>query len=68
MEEHCLRFTGHDAQDEIRMAGLDDHPFLPLSLFWPELAVEFPHSVIRAFAAVAVTGARTGGVNGPEIP
>ncbi|MEO3853930.1 hypothetical protein [Acrocarpospora sp. B8E8] len=47
---------------------MDDHPFFLLSLFQPELAGEIPHPVVRAFAAVAVAGARTEGVNSPKIP
>ncbi|GAA0404956.1 hypothetical protein Acor_23430 [Acrocarpospora corrugata] len=58
LEEHGLRFTGHDDQGEIRVAEINDHPFFLITLFQPELSEELPHPVIRAFAAAATTRER----------
>lgn len=53
LEEHGLRFTGHDDQGEARVAELPGHPFYLVTLFQPELAERQPHPLVRAFAAAA---------------
>jgi CTP synthase (UTP-ammonia lyase) len=59
LEEHRLRFTGHDENGEARVAELPGHPFFLATLFQPELAGDGtrPHPIIRAFARAAVAHA-----------
>ena len=60
---HGLRFSGHDAAGQVRMAELPGHPFFLASLFQPELHGDGsrPHPMVRALARAAVEhAARTG--------
>ncbi|MCT2588805.1 hypothetical protein LHJ74_02430 [Streptomyces sp. N2-109] len=51
-----MRFTGTDAEGEVRVAELPGHPFFLATLFQPELADDGsrPHPLIRGLAAAAV--------------
>ena len=63
---HGLRFSGHDAAGQVRMAELPGHPFFLASLFQPErssLRGEV-HPLIRGFVRAAA-GART--ADDPQI-
>jgi CTP synthase (UTP-ammonia lyase) len=52
---HGMRFTGTDADGEVRAAELPDHPFYLATLFQPELAPgPRPHPIIAAFARAVV--------------
>ncbi|NKZ06101.1 CTP synthase C-terminal region-related (seleno)protein [Actinomadura latina] len=53
LQRNGLRFTGHDADGQVRIAELPGHPFYFATLFQPELAGDGtrPHPVIAAFAA-----------------
>ncbi len=55
LEEHGMRFTGHDDDGEVRIAELPGHRFFMATLFQPELADEAGrvHPIIRAFASAA---------------
>jgi CTP synthase (UTP-ammonia lyase) len=56
LRAHDLRFTGHDADGEVRIAELPGHPFFLASLFQPELAGEDaarPHALVGAFVRAA---------------
>jgi CTP synthase (UTP-ammonia lyase) len=54
LQEHGLRFTGHDADGEVRVAELPGHPFYLTTLFQPELSGGTdPHPVIRGFVEAA---------------
>lgn len=59
---HGLRFSGRDAQGQVRMAELPDHPFFLSSLFQPELYGDGsrPHPMIRGLARAAVDHAARG--------
>lgn len=59
---HGLRFSGRDAQGQVRMAELPDHPFFLSSLFQPELYGDGsrPHPMIRGLARAAVDHAAHG--------
>lgn len=59
---HGLRFSGRDAQGQVRMAELPDHPFFLTSLFQPELYGDGsrPHPMIRGLARAAVDHAARG--------
>ncbi|MGP9020756.1 CTP synthase C-terminal region-related (seleno)protein [Streptomyces sp. BR1] len=65
LRAHGLRFTGTDAEGDVRIAELPGHPFFLATLFQPELSGDGtrPHPVIRglAAAAVATAAARTAG-------
>ncbi|MFE0511071.1 hypothetical protein [Streptomyces sp. NPDC058964] len=56
LRSHGLHFTGSDADGEVRIAELPDHPFFLATLFQPELAGDGnrPHPFIRGLAAAAV--------------
>ncbi|CAL9333946.1 MULTISPECIES: CTP synthase C-terminal region-related (seleno)protein [Streptomyces] len=60
LRTHGLRFTGIDADGEVRIAELPDHPFFLATLFQPELAGDGtrPHPLVRGFATAAVAHAR----------
>ncbi|RPE35961.1 CTP synthase C-terminal region-related (seleno)protein [Kitasatospora cineracea] len=61
LHAHGMRFTGHDADGEVRVAELPGHPFYLATLFQPELTPEHegPHPFVRAFARAAVRSARS---------
>lgn len=60
LQFHGLVFSGRDADGEVRIAELPDHPFFLASLFQPELAEgSRPHPSIRALAAAAAVHAGT---------
>jgi CTP synthase (UTP-ammonia lyase) len=52
LREHGLRFSGVDADGDVRVAELPGHPFFLATLFQPELAGDEarPHPIIAAFA------------------
>ncbi|MFF9817883.1 hypothetical protein [Streptomyces sp. NPDC014006] len=62
LREHGLRFSGRDAQGQVRMAELPGHPFFLASLFQPELSGDGsrPHPMIRGLARAAVDHAARG--------
>ena len=51
-----LRITGSDAEGDVRVVELPDHPFFIATLFVPQLrsAAERPHPLVTAFVAAAV--------------
>lgn len=49
-----LRFTGWDADGEVRVAELPGHPFFLATLFQPELAPD-PHPIVRSFLGAAAS-------------
>ncbi|MER6064031.1 hypothetical protein [Streptomyces sp. NPDC001792] len=55
LRAHGLRFSGHDADGQVRLAELPGHPFFLASLFQPELSGDpaRPHPMIRALAQAA---------------
>lgn len=55
LQEHGLRFVGHDDEGEVRAAELPGHTFYVVTLFQPELAGDGrrAHPLIAAFAAAA---------------
>lgn len=55
LRAHGLVFSGHDADGEVRVAELPDHPFFLGTLFQPELAGDGtrPHPLVTAFARAA---------------
>ncbi|MEU7532082.1 hypothetical protein AB0A74_40550 [Saccharothrix sp. NPDC042600] len=61
LREHGMVFSGHDADGEVRVAELPDHPFFLTTLFQPELAGDGtrPHPVITAFARAASASTAT---------
>jgi CTP synthase (UTP-ammonia lyase) len=56
LRAHGLRFSGHDADGQVRIAELPGHPFFLASLFQPELSGDGsrPHPMVRALARAAV--------------
>jgi CTP synthase (UTP-ammonia lyase) len=58
LRSHGMRFTGTDADGEVRAAELPDHPFFLATLFQPELAPgPRPHPIVAAFARAVVANA-----------
>lgn len=59
-----LRVTGRDAEDEIRVVELPDHPFFIGTLFVPQTRSrpDAPHPLVTAFVRAAVTRAAERGL------
>ncbi|HEY7429616.1 MAG TPA: hypothetical protein VH641_02665 [Streptosporangiaceae bacterium] len=58
LTSHGMRFTGQDADGEVRIAELPGHPFFLATLFQPELAPgPRAHPIIAAFARAVVAHA-----------
>jgi len=57
LESHGMRFTGRDAEGDIRSTELPDHPFFVATLFQPERAALHAHTppLVRAFVHAATT-------------
>lgn len=60
LEKSGLVISGRDAEDQVRIFELPDHPFYLGTLFQPQLssAPDRPHPLIVAFLKAAIAAAK----------
>jgi CTP synthase (UTP-ammonia lyase) len=59
LQSRDLRIVGSDAEGEARLVELRGHPFLVATLFVPNLPVDAPHPLVRAFVAMSMAAVTT---------